>query len=160
MRHTKRFLSLAAVLLIAACTDNGIFNPNQDASGTYSLTVFAGRSVPATYTYQAGDPDFPNGGTFVVNSGTLVLNSNGTFTETNNYTTTQNGQSPQQTAFVSSGTWTLNGTDLSLFAPPQNGNSARNVSGTLDFDVQNRATINYQEQDPQTGIVDSYEYKR
>src|SRR3954469_2126918 len=141
MRHTKRLLSLVAVMTLAACTDNGIFNPNQDFSGTYTLTVFAGRSVPATYTFQPGDPDFPNGGTFVVNNGSLSLNSNGTFTETNNYTTTQNGQSPVQSSFVSSGTWTVNGNTFHLFAPSQNGNPSRDVSGTVDVDVQGRNTV-------------------
>jgi hypothetical protein len=160
MRHTKRLLSLVAVMSLAACTDNGIFNPNQDWSGSYTLTVFAGKSVPATYTFQPGDPDFPNGGTFVVNNGRLDLNNNGTFTETNNYTTTQNGQTPQQTSFVSSGTWTNNGTSFSLFAPAQNGNPARNVSGTLDVDTNGRATVFYQEVDQNTGIVEGYEYKR
>jgi len=160
MRYTKRLLSVIAVVGLAACTDNGIFNPNQDFSGTYNLTVFAGKSVPATYTFQPGDPDFPNGGTFVVNNGTLVLYNDGTFTETNNYTTTQNGQQPQGTSFVSNGTWTNNGTNFSLFAPAQNGNAARNVSGTVDVDTQGRATVFYQEVDQNTGVVESYEYKR
>jgi hypothetical protein len=160
MRYTKRLLSVIAVVALAACTDNGIFNPNQDFSGTYTLTVFAGKSVPATYTFQPGDRDFPNGGTFVVNNGTLVLYSDGTFTETNNYTTTQNGQQPQSSSFVSNGTWSNNGTNFSLFAQAQNGNAARNVSGTVDVDTQGRATVFYQEVDQNTGVVESYEYKR
>jgi hypothetical protein len=90
----------------------------------------------------------------------LDLNNNGTFTETNNYTTTQNGQTPQQTSFVSSGTWTNNGTSFSLFAPAQNGNPARDVTGTLDVDTQGRATVFYQEVDQSTGVVEGYEYKR
>src|SRR4051812_44878673 len=160
MRQTRRLLSLIAVVALAACTDNGIFNPNQDWSGSYTLTVFAGKSVPATYTFQPGDPDFPNGGTFVVNNGTLQLNNNGSFTETNNYTTTQNGQASEQQQFVSSGTWTNNGTNFTLFAPAQNGNPSRNVTGTLDVDTQGRATVFYQEVDQGTGQVESYEYKR
>ena len=85
MRQTKRLLTLVAVILIAACTDNGIFNPLDNASGTYTLTVYAGRSIPATYVIQAGDPNYPNypnGATFTVTGGTMVLNSNGTFVET------------------------------------------------------------------------------
>jgi hypothetical protein len=160
MRHTRRLVSLIAVMALAACTDNGIFNPNQDFSGRYTLTVFQGRSVPATFTFQPGSQDFPNGGTFVVNNGTLDLNNDGTFSETNNFTTTQNGQQSTQTQYLSSGTWTNNGSTLSLFAPPQNGDPARNVSGTLDVDTQGRATVVYQEFDPNTGQVESYEYKR
>jgi len=149
-------------MLIAACTDNSIFNPMTNAAGTYQLTVYAGRSMPATYTIQPGDPNYPqypSGATFVVTDGTLVLNSNGTFTETNNYQTTPAGGSPVPSQFVSTGTWTLNGTTFSLFAPAQNGNSARNVSGTLDTDANGNLTVNYQEPNG-TGGFDSFEYKR
>lgn len=162
MRQTKRLLSLTAVLLIAACTDNSIFNPMTNAAGTYQLTVYAGRTIPATYTIQPGDPNypnFPNGGTFVVTGGTMVLNSNGTFTETNNYQTTPTGGSPQPSQFVSTGTWSLNGTNFSLFAPAQNGNTARNVSGTIDTDANGVLTVNYQEPNG-TGGTDSFEYKQ
>jgi len=149
-------------MLIAACTDNSIFNPMTDAAGTYQLTVYGGRSIPATYTIQPGDPiypQYPNGATFVVTDGSLVLNSNGTFTETNNYQTTPAGGSPTPSQVVSTGTWTLNGTAFSLFAPAQNGNAARNVSGTLDTDANGNLTVNYQEPNG-TGGFDSFEYKR
>jgi hypothetical protein len=155
MRHTKKLLSLTAVVLLAACTDNTLTNPFNNAVGNYQLTVYAGRSIPASYTIQPGDPTYPNGATFVVNSGNLVLNSNGTFVETNNYTTTQTGGTPQPSSFVSSGTWTIQGTNtLLLNAPAQNGNQARSVQGTLDID-----TISYQE-DNGAGGLDSFEYKR
>jgi len=163
MRQTKRLVSLTAVLLIAACTDNSIFNPMTNAAGTYQLTVYAGKTIPATYQIQPGDPNYPqypSGATFVVTGGTLVLQSNGSFTETNNYQTTGNGggtTTPSQ--FVSTGTWTLNGTTFSLFAPAQNGNAARNVSGTLDTDANGVLTVNYQEPN-QTGGFDSFEYKQ
>ena len=141
-RKAKLLLSLTAAipLLFAACKDNNILNPLNDAAGTYQLTVYAGRSIPATYTIPVGDPTYPNGGTFVVSDGSMVLNSNGTFIETNNYVTTQTGGSPQNSSFVSSGTWALSGTAFTLNASPQNGNGARNVTGTLDVD-----TISYQE---------------
>jgi hypothetical protein len=155
MRHTKKLLSLTAVVLLAACTDNTLTNPFNNAVGTYQLTVYAGRSIPATYTIQPGDPTYPNGATFVVTGGDLVLNSNGTFVETNNYVTTPTGGTGQQSSFVSSGTWTIQGTNsLLLNAPPQNGNQARNIQGTLDID-----TISYQE-DNGAGGLDSFEYKR
>lgn len=159
MRHTKRLLSVIAVMALAACTDNGIFNPNQDLSGTYDLTVFAGRSVPTTYTIAAGETGFPNGGTFVVNDGSLQLNSNGTFIETNNFTNNPSGQSSYPSQFVSNGTWTVNGTTVSLFAPAVGNNPARNIVANVDFDAQNRATVFFQEDDG-TGNVQSYEYKR
>jgi len=157
MRQSKQLLSVIAVLLIAACTDNSITNPLADAAGTYQLTVYAGRSIPATYIIQAGDPNYPqypNGATFQVTGGTMVLNGNGTFIETNNYVTTPTGGASQNTSFVSSGTWTLSGVDLTFTAPAQNGNAARSVAGTLSID-----TINYQEDDG-TGVIQSYEYKR
>jgi hypothetical protein len=156
-RHAKKLLSLTAVVALAACTDNSITDPFNQAAGTYQLTVYAGKSMPATFVIQPGDPSYPqypNGATFVVTGGTLVLNSNGTFIETNNYTTTPTGQAGQNSQFVSSGTWTISNTDIFFTAPAQNGNSARNVQGTLTLD-----TINYQE-DNGAGGFDSFEYKR
>lgn len=155
MRHTKKLLSLTAVVLLAACTDNSLTNPFQNAVGTYQLTVYAGRSIPATYTIQPGDPTYPNGATFVVTDGNLVLNNNGTFVETNNYVTTPTGGTGQPSSFVSSGTWTIQGTTtLLLTAPAQNGNQPRSIQGTIDVN-----TISYQE-DNGSGGLDSFEYKR
>lgn len=158
-RKAKLLLSLTAAtpLLFAACTDNSIFNPLDDAAGTYQLTVYAGRSIPATYTIQPGDPNYPsypNGAILVVSGGTLVLNSNGTFTETNNYVFTPTGGTSENAAFVSTGTWTLSGMELNLSAPPQNNNPSRNVFGTLDVD-----TINYVESDGAGGFS-AFEYRR
>lgn len=151
-------LTAAAPLLFAACTDNNIFNPMANAAGTYQLTVYAGRTLPATFTIQPGDPSFPqapNGGTLAVTGGNLVLNNNGTFVETNNYTITPSGGSSQNVSFVSSGTWTLNGTSFTLSDPSR----GRQVSGTLEADLNNNLTVNYTEDDG-TGTFQSYEYKR
>jgi hypothetical protein len=151
-------LTAATPLLFAACTDNGIFNPLNDASGTYQLTVYAGKTMPATFTIQAGDPNFPeapNGGTLVVTDGTLVLQNTGSFVETNNYTITPTGQSGNAHQFVSSGTWTLNGTTFTL----NDQSLQRFDTGTLDTDANGRLTVNYTE-DSGNGTFQSYEYKR
>jgi hypothetical protein len=162
-RKSKLLLSLTAAtpLLFAACTDNTLTNPINDAAGTYQLTVYAGRTIPATYTIQPGDPaypQYPNGATFVVSGGTMVLNNNGTFIETNNYVFTPTGGTAQNAAFVSSGTWTLNGEQFNFSAPAQNNNSARNIAGTLSLDANGILTIAYQESDGAGGF-DSFEYK-
>jgi hypothetical protein len=162
-RKAKRLLSLTAAtpLLFAACTDNSLTNPFNDAAGNYLLTVYAGRTVPATYTILPGDPaypQYPNGATFVVSDGSMVLNGNGTFIETNNYVFTPTGESAQLAAFVSSGTWTLNGEQFSFSAPAQNNNSARSITGSLSTDANGFLTINYQESDGAGGF-DSFEYK-
>ncbi len=162
MRQSKQLLSVIAVLLIAACTDNSITNPLADAAGTYQLTVYAGRSIPATYIIQAGDPNYPqypNGATFVVSGGNVILRNDGTFVETNNYVITPTGGAAINQTFSRFGTWTINGTDLTLNVPAQNGYGASTVTGTLTIDVNGRYTINYQEDDG-TGIIQSYEYKR
>lgn len=156
MKHSKKLLGLAAVLLLAAC-DSGITDPFAEGAGTYQLTVYAGRSIPASYTIQPGDPNYPNypnGATLVVTGGDLVLNPDGTFIETNNYVTTPTGGTAQHNAFVSSGNWSLSGTTLFLTAPPQNNTAQRNIQGTLDVD-----TISYQESNG-VGGFDSFEYKR
>ena len=151
-------LTAATPLLFAACTDNGIFNPLNDASGTYQLTVYAGKSMQASFTIQAGDPSFPeapNGGTLLITDGTLVLQSNGSFVETNNYTVTPNGQNAIAHQFVSSGTWTLNGTNFTL----SDQSLQRFDAGTLDTDAQGRLTVNYSE-DAGNGVLQSFEYKQ
>jgi hypothetical protein len=140
-------VTVATPLLFAACTDNGIFNPNQDASGTYQLSVFQGRRMPAHITYS-------DGSTLDVPSGSLVLSSNMTFVETNNYISTTYGQPPQNLQFSRSGQWTLNGTDLTLYVPAQNNNPSTTIAATLDVD-----SITYQEVDD-FGVMQSYEYLR
>jgi hypothetical protein len=152
-------LTAAVPLLFAGCTDNSIFNPMANAAGTYQLTVYAGRTPPAQYTIQPGDPNYsadaPNGGTLVVTGGTLVLSNSGTFVETNNYAITPTGGSTVQRQFLSSGTWTLNGTTFSLSDPSRN----RQVTGTLEADANNNLTVNYSEDDG-TGTLQQFEYKR
>lgn len=155
MRHTKRALSVIAVMLVAACTDNSINGPYANVAGTYQLTVFAGRTLPATYTYSAGQiSTLPNGGTIQWTDGTMVLNSNGTFVETNNYVSTPNGGNSTSGSFVSNGTYTVSGSNFTLSAPAQNQVAQRFASGTIQFD-----TINYDE-DNGDGTTSSYEYKR
>jgi hypothetical protein len=151
-------LTAAAPLLFAACTDNSILNPMSNAAGTYQLTVYAGKSIQASFTIQAGDPNYPqapNGGTLVVTGGTLVLNNNGTFLETDNYTIVPNDRATAQTQYISSGTWALNGTAFSLSDPSRN----RQDFGTLEADLNNNLTVNYTEDDG-TGTFNSFEYKR
>ena len=155
MRQTKRFLSLIAVMAIAACTDNSITNPYGNVEGTYQLTVFAGRTLPATYTYSAGQIQaLPNGGTVQWTDGTMVLNRNGTFVETNNRIISPNGEASYSDPFISSGTYTVNGINFTLSAPAQNGIAQRYATGTIQFDK-----INYDE-DNGNGTTSQYEYQR
>jgi len=155
-RKAKLFLSLTAatpLLFAVACTDNGIFNPLADAAGTYQLTVYAGKTLPAHYVIQPGDPNYPNypnGAAFDVVDGTLVLNSNGTYSETNNYVITPTGGSSSTSFFRSQGAWNLSGMDLTLSSQQE----GRYVTGTLDVD-----TVNYQESNGNGGF-DAFEYKR
>jgi hypothetical protein len=151
-------LTAATPLLFAACTDNGIFNPLTNAAGTYQLTVYAGKTTPATFTIQPNDPQFPdapNGGTLVITDGTLVLQNNGSFVETNNYTITPTGQSTNFHQFVGNGTWTLNGTSFTLNDQVNN----HFDTGTLDTDANGRLTVNFTE-DTGGGVFQSFEYKQ
>jgi len=162
MRHAKKLVSLTAVMLLAACTDYGVTNPMTDASGNYQLTVYAGKTLPATYTIQPNDPQYPgypNGATFVVTGGFMTLRSDGSFVETNDYRITPTGQSTQTSNITRSGTWSLYGTDLTLDLPAQNGNQAIHDTGTLTVDANGAYTVNYLEDDG-TGLFQSYEYKR
>jgi len=163
MRQTKRLLSVIGILLIAACTDNGIFNPLNNAAGTYTLTVYAGKTLPATFTVQPGDPQwpqYPNGATFVFTDGTFVLRNDGSFTETNDFTVTQPGQSAVPNTLSRTATWNISGTeDQTLFIPAQNNLPALTDTGTLTEDANGRLTINYDE-DIGGGTFESFEYKR
>jgi hypothetical protein len=156
-KQARLFLSLtaAAPLMLAGCTDNNVFNPQNEAAGTYRMTVFDSKSVPVTYVYQPGDANFPNGGTTVVRDGTLVLNSNGTFVETNNFEDTPTGQGTTTRQFVSSGTWSLNQNDFTLSDPSR----GRQIFGTIIEDVNGVPTVNYTE-DNGGGTFTGYEYKR
>ena len=164
MRHTKPLLGVMAVMLVAACTDNSLSGPYSAAAGTYDLTVYAGRTPPATYTIQPNDPNYqqyaPNGGTLVVRDGTMELQSNGTFYETNNLEITPTGGSTVTTTFSRYGYWTVNGSELTLDVPVQAGyNVAIRDFGTLTVDANGNYTINYDE-DNGLGQFLSFEYKR
>ena len=163
MRQTKTLLSVVSVMLIAACTDNSLSGPYTNAAGTYDLTVYAGRTPPATYTIQPNDPNYPeapNGGTLVVTDGTIELQSNGTFYETNYYQITPNGGSPVNRTFSRYGNWSVTGTDLRLDVPVQSGvSSSFSDFGSLTVDANGRYTVNYDE-DNGFGTLLSYEYKR
>jgi hypothetical protein len=157
-RKSKLLLSLTAAIpmLFAACVDNTLIGPYRDVAGTYDLTVFSGATLPVTYTYLAGQNSVvPNGGTITWTDGTMVLNSQGTFTERNNYDYQDNQGASGRQAFVSQGTFTLNGSDFTLSAPAQNGIAARFAQGSLI--VSNNSRINYVE-DNGNGTTSAYEY--
>jgi hypothetical protein len=154
-RKAKLLLSLTAAipLVFAACTDNSLIGPYGDVAGTYQLTVFQGHSVPITYTYQPGETAaLPNGGTIRWTDGTMLLRSDGTFRETNNFVATPSGQASTSNAYVSTGTFTVNGNQITLSAPPQNNDASRFVTGTIDLD-----RISYTEDDG-FGNQLAYEY--
>jgi phospholipase/lecithinase/hemolysin len=154
-RKAKLLLSLTAAtpLLFAACVDNSLVGPYGDVAGTYQLTVFQGRSIPVTYTYAPGETQaLPNGGTIRWTDGTMLLRSDGTFRETNNYIITPSGQSSSSNAYVSSGTFSVSGTQLTLSAPAQNNEASRFATGTIDLD-----RINYTEDDGLGNLL-AYEY--
>lgn len=155
-RRVIRLLSVGALvpLLLTSCDSRTTFDPFADAAGTYDLSVYAGRSVPATFTCQPGQCGMTNGGTFVANNGTLVLDDDGTFVETNHYTQTPTGGSPVQSTFISTGTYEITAAnELTLFAPAQNGLGPRTLDATIEYagvDV----TVHYVEDG------ESYEYRR
>jgi hypothetical protein len=165
-KKARLFLSLTAatpLLFAAACTDNGILNPLDDAAGTYQLTVYAGKTLPAHYVIQPNDPDpffstqAPNGGTLDVTDGSLELNTNGTYLEINNYVITPSDRPVVNSFFRSQGSWTMNVNDeITLSSQVEN----RFVSATWTVDdVNGKETINYQEANGNGG-QDSFEYAR
>ena len=149
-KRVRRLLGVAAVapLLLTSC-DNSPFDPFEDAEGTYELSVFADRSMPAEFDCAPGDCDaLPNGGHIRINSGSLTLHDDGTWFETNNWTETPTGGSPRDVTFNSGGTYDLNGEDLELSDPSRQ----RFIQATIEF--TSRIRINYVERG------DSFEYIR
>ena len=156
MRHTKKLLSLTAVVLLAACTDNSLTNPFGDVVGTYQLTIYANATLPIHFTVQPGqDSDLPNGGTWDITGGSLDLRRDGSFTETNLITKTPSGGSAFAADFVSNGTYSVSGANIQFAAPPQNNINGRSFTGQISQD-----RINYTEFDPPTGLTFAYEYRR
>jgi len=141
-----RLLSVAAIapLLLTSCDSNNPFDPSDDAAGTYSLTIYADRSVPVTFPCDPGQCGLTNGGTFRVNDGTIVLSRNGTFVETNHYTTTPSGGSAQPTTFHSEGTYEIFGDQIEFYAPPQNGFDERIFNGIFEY-ADDDIRISYEE---------------
>ena len=157
-RKAKLLLSLtvAAPMLFAACVDNTLIGPYRDVAGTYNLTVFSGATLPVTYTYLSGQNSVvPNGGTITWTDGTMVLNSQGTFTERNNYDYQDNLGASGRQAFVSQGTFTVNGSVFTLSAQAQNGIAASFAQGTLV--TGSIGSINYVV-DNGNGTTSAYEY--
>jgi len=154
-KRVLRLLSFAAVapLLLASCDSNNTFDPIDDAVGSYSLSVYAGSSVPVTFPCNPGQCGLSNGGTFRVDDGTLQLYDDGTFTETNHYTMTPTGGSAQNVTFVSSGTYDIIGDQLDLYAPAQNGIGERFLDATFQYGG-NDVRIRYIEDG------ETYEYRR
>jgi hypothetical protein len=154
-KRVRHLLGVAAIapFLLTSC-DTNPFDPTDDVTGTYHLSVFAGRSIPALFSCQPGEcEEIPNGGTIRVNDGTLVLHDDGTFVERNHFTFTSGGSSSNDT-FLSTGTYNVNFDQLTLSAPAQNNQDARFINATVEFD-----TIHYIERD-EFGRDFFYEYRR
>ena len=122
-----RLLSVAAIvpLLLTSCDSSSIFDPSDDAVGTYQLSVFAGQSMPnATFQCPPGGcastgVSMPNGGTLVVVNGRLVLYDDGTFVETNNFDVTPSGEATQRVVYSSTGSYDVFDEELTLSDPSQ-----------------------------------------
>lgn len=150
-KRVRRLLGVAAMapLLLMSC--DSITDPfGDDLTGTYQLTIFAGRSVPFERTCSPGEcANLPNGGIFEAIDGTLVLYDDGTFVETNRGTEWPTGGTRRNWTFSSTGTYTVSGDNITLSAPSQNGIGPRFIQASVEFD-----RINYIEDN------ESYEYRR
>lgn len=151
VNRVRRLAGIAAMapLLLSGC-DNNVLDPFDEVAGTYQLTVFAGASLPATFTCAPDEcTSMPNGGTITAEAGTIELHNNGRFVETNHFTLRPTGEPTRSDTFSSIGTYSVSGNDISFSAPPQNNNNSRFMDGTIEFD-----TIRYVENN------ESYEYRR
>jgi hypothetical protein len=79
--NPKTFLTLAGILLLAACKDNSV-GVVDAVSGSYSLSSISGFPTPVTLDDSTG-----------ISGGVLTLNTNGTFSESLDYVLVRSGQS-------------------------------------------------------------------
>jgi hypothetical protein len=133
LRITLGTLTVVASLAFAAgCHDSGT-DPNASVGGSYSLRTINGSSLPylvlqsGTYKYEIVDD-------------AIVLTDAGTWTEIGHDRTTSNGQ--VSTDVVSDGgTFTRNGTAITLDSPASGSISGSVSNGTLTLADQGIAAV-------------------
>lgn len=104
-RNITRLITLAAVTLIAACSDST--GPNADVTGSYDLVTLNGSGLPIVVSF---DPT----STLRITGGNVTLNSNNTFTSSGSYQETfANGQTTTGTE-ACDGTYTRNGNSITF----------------------------------------------
>ena len=120
----RRFLALAIValapLLGAGCGSDSIADPRQAVAGSYALTSFDGKQLPATIV--AGDPQVD------VVSDELILTSTGSFTENTTLRVIEGGVTSTE-AFADLGTYTVSGSTLTFRFSSDNSTGTATVVG-------------------------------
>lgn len=141
-RHRRLAVMLfaAAPLLLAGCTDST--GNDSGVVGSYALTVFASRNVPASFSID-------NFRSVDVFSGSLVLREDGSFTETTSVRFNQAGQPSVGDLLVTVGTFVTSGSNIILNVPAQSGLPATSLQGTI-----RQGVLTYIQG------FDTYEYRR
>jgi hypothetical protein len=118
--NQKTLLTLAGVLLLAACKDNSV-GVVDAVSGTYVLSSISGLATPVTLN-----------DTTSISGGVLTLNTNGTFTESLDYVLVRAGQTTSPT-FVCTGNVGQRGTNFDFAeVATADRNCGGNFSGAWD----------------------------
>ncbi len=115
----RRLFQAAVLLAAVACSDNST-SPTVSLTGTYSLMMVNGQSLP----YQ-----FPTGSSDVVqlNNDVLTLNSNGTYTDVSQWTSSRTGNF----TVTELGTYTATNGAITFFDQTDNTTYSGSLSGAV-----------------------------
>lgn len=130
----RKWFAILLLALTASCGDNNSTNPaTASVAGTYTLRTINGTALPFTL--------FGSGANKVeITSDVVVLNEGGTWTETGNVRTTTNGQATNESS-TDSGTYTRNGTAITLTSAASGSLSGTVSNGTLTLTDQGLSAV-------------------
>ncbi len=119
---SKRLITLAGILMLAACQDNSV-GVVDAVSGNYSLSSVSGFTLPVKLDDSTA-----------ISGGSLTLNTNGTFAESLDFAVTPSGQTtPTTTTITCTGNVGQRGTNFDFSETvTSDRNCGGNYGGTWD----------------------------
>lgn len=117
----RKLFAVLALALAAACGSDSATNVQASIAGTYSLRTINGTPMPFILAQTGANKT-------EVTDDAITLNNGGTWTESGHYRTTTNGVATTSSV-VDAGTYTLNGTAITLTSA-NTGVASGTVSGS------------------------------
>lgn len=135
-RSIKRFIGLAALAILPACSDSSGPNQVQAVTGSYALISINGILVPVVFSV---DQFF----ILQITAGTLTMNSNNTFSAAATYQQTPAGGGTATSETITcTGTYAKSGTTVT-FTEANSANDACGGVYTATWDGTNTLTVEF-----------------